>query len=280
MWFLFMFIPYAISARIFPTQTSISTNENGNITLEWSLKPMHGEISDWISIFHQSDEDSLIRPLWHDSTGLTKFGEKKFQDSFSVNYAKNSKKVSATITNVKDSMIVYLTAVFMDKNGQIVSGPIYSKFKIRVGYIQLTDKPICYGARDKTPASFSLTLDGTLKAIKLRHISGSVHCSVGKLRNYWGCGSCCTGSLMTIITNSSDKAIIPLTGTYLSYPAANYIPNYGGILAPEIVLPVPLTSRSVAKGAVMKIWYTEDLYHSTVSDNGGTHCVLVFAMYS
>ena len=91
---------------------------------------MHGEIADWISIFHQSDEHSLIQPIWHDSTGLTNFGKSKFKDSFSVNYAKNS-KVSAKITKIKESMIIYLTAVFMDKNGQIVNGPLYSKYKIR-----------------------------------------------------------------------------------------------------------------------------------------------------
>uniref|UniRef100_A0A7M5XMW0 Uncharacterized protein n=1 Tax=Clytia hemisphaerica TaxID=252671 RepID=A0A7M5XMW0_9CNID len=125
-----------------------------------------------------------------------------------------------------------------------------------VGYIQLTDKPICYGARDKTPASFSLTLDGTLKAIKLRHISGSVHCS-GKSINFWGCSPTDASYIMTIITNKLNKPIAPigLLSTN-SYPS-NLIPNYGGPIASEIVIPMAGGQKKVLKDEQMEIWYIE-----------------------
>lgn len=50
-----------------------------------------------------------------------------------INYDKTNKKVDVFMSNITKQMLVYITVVFVDdKTGAIKSGPLYSKFTIKL----------------------------------------------------------------------------------------------------------------------------------------------------
>ena len=97
--------------------------------MKWTIVPSKGEIPDWFSLYYQKNNRSSIIPIWYDTNGLLDYGKTKFNGSLTVKHP-SVDKVEATIDNLKDSMVIYLTVVFKDNSGAIVSGPIYSKYEI------------------------------------------------------------------------------------------------------------------------------------------------------
>lgn len=97
--------------------------------MKWSLIPMANENVDWITVYYQANENQQIKSIWQDIGGITVFGKEKFNDTLSTNVQKNA-QVKVTIQNIQESMILYLTAVFINKKGEIQGGPLYSKVKI------------------------------------------------------------------------------------------------------------------------------------------------------
>ena len=91
---------------------------------------MYGEKPDWITLYHQASDGKSIVPVWLDTTGITDFGKMKFNGLITIGQL-SANRFNATILEIKEQMILYLTAVFMDKSGQITSGPIFSKYDIR-----------------------------------------------------------------------------------------------------------------------------------------------------
>ena len=101
-----------------------------NVTLQWKLSPLANENTDWMTLYYQKDDTQNIIPIWEDLTGITTFGESKFNNSLVVNAQKN--KVEVTMQNIEESMLIYLTAVFINKKGEIQGGPMYSRCEISV----------------------------------------------------------------------------------------------------------------------------------------------------
>ena len=89
-----------------------------SITVTWSLIPYNGETADWLSAFYQKDSQDTIKEIWRDTSGLTHFGQQKFNQSLKVTYKKNQ-EFSVILRNVEESMNLYLTLVFMDTKGEI-----------------------------------------------------------------------------------------------------------------------------------------------------------------
>ena len=98
--------------------------------------------------------------------------------------------------------------------------------------------------------------------------------------NYWGCSPTDSTYIMTVITNKLNRPIAPANSIPLNTLPSNLIPNYGGPTAPELIIPMANGLKKVLKGEEMKTWYTEDLMDVATSDNSGTHCVHVYALYS
>ncbi|XP_066923942.1 uncharacterized protein [Clytia hemisphaerica] len=115
--------------RLLPTHNQKDAIKDSNFTMKWSLIPMANENVDWITVYYQANENQQIKSIWQDIGGITAFGKEKFNDTLFMNVQKNA-QVEVTIQNIQESMILYLTAVFINKKGEIQGGPLYSKVKI------------------------------------------------------------------------------------------------------------------------------------------------------
>ena len=116
--------------------------------------------------------------------------------------------------------------------------------------------------------------------MKLQHVSGYVTCNTLKpVNSYWGCYGHPT-RLFTAITDEQENIIFPSNSGILKLRPykRDFFPPGKNDLSPELILP-SVTPVRVSRGQVFKVWYTEDLMQHTVSDNGGTHCVKVYASY-
>ena len=109
----------------------ISCSKYSNVTIKWKLIPLHQEKADWLTLYYQANENHIIRPIWDDINGVTKFGTQKFNDALSINVVKST-QVTLKIQKIEETMTIYLTVVFINKKGEIQGGPMYSKTKIVV----------------------------------------------------------------------------------------------------------------------------------------------------
>uniref|UniRef100_A0A7M5XD93 Uncharacterized protein n=2 Tax=Clytia hemisphaerica TaxID=252671 RepID=A0A7M5XD93_9CNID len=118
--------------RILPSKDQKETWKGGDCTVKWTLKPSANEKADWITVYHQADENEYIKPIWEDVTGKTTYGRQKFMknQTLSVNVQKN--EIEIVIGNIQESMILYLTAVFLNKDGEMKDGPLQSKVTITI----------------------------------------------------------------------------------------------------------------------------------------------------
>ena len=111
-----------------------------------------------------------------------------------------------------------------------------------------------------------------MTAIKLVHKGGAVTCRRQKygLSN-WGCG---TTGLNTVVTTADDKVVFPKGANPNNgwYKLAGFTSK-----SKELVLLKPAGHNKVSKGQTLRLWYGEDLTHSTESDNSGKSCADVYA---
>ena len=117
--------------RILPTTDQKDVSKFSNVTIKWTLLPLHQEKANWLTLYYQVSENQIIQPIWDDINGITKFGKQKFNNALFINVFQNN-QVTLNIEKIEDSMTIYLTVVFINKKGEIQGGPMYSKTKIVV----------------------------------------------------------------------------------------------------------------------------------------------------
>jgi len=134
----------------------------------------------------------------------------------------------------------------------------------------LIAKNICYGAKDDTPGNFRVQKNMTLLEIKLVHNSGHVSCraSDASCSSNWGCGCDNYARSDTVITDLSKREMFPNHGTFPKGFTAETSPS---------LMYTPTEAILTGDGLDLQIWYSEDLYDFTETNNGGVHCVSVFA---
>ncbi|XP_066929275.1 uncharacterized protein [Clytia hemisphaerica] len=145
---------------------------------------------------------------------------------------------------------------------------------------QLTTTPVCYEAKDDTPAIFKVQKPGRIKGFKLVHFFGYVSCKteVDHFSSKWGCGFYGKDNrIMTVITDAENRMItyhdeLNSKG-YIKMPTENAKSKELNL---AMVNDEPYDVRG---GEEFRVWYTEDLMNGGDFDNGGTHCVHVFAKY-
>ena len=140
---------------------------------------------------------------------------------------------------------------------------------------------VCYGAKGNSFGSFRLRQNGFLIGLKLEHTSGSVTCDVNKASysSHWGCGAYGRNKLGTVITDDANVRIYPANPYWVYKPQFWYhIPGYKEN-SKTVVFGGGCSSMYAQKGQQLRIWYGEDLGNSGYHDNGGRHCVNVYAMF-
>ena len=116
-------------------------------------------------------------------------------------------------------------------------------------------------------------VDGLIDAVKLVHLHGQVSCdvSVGKWSS-WGCGA---ENLMVFLTNSTDDILIPkVEGGKVKYKIEGYKSKSPEVIWKDFTNPIRLTS-----GQELRLWHGMDLLDKDESNNNGTSCTDVFALY-
>ena len=136
---------------------------------------------------------------------------------------------------------------------------------------------VCFGAKDHHYGKFKLKNEGRIVAAKLVYKSGYVSCDLNKgQKSRWGCEKGI--GLRVYITDEFNRIVLPKTfdsrephGIY--YTLVGYHSN-----SDELVLADYSSSVYGTVGTDLRVWYSEDLYDSTTSDNGGTTCADVYVM--
>merc|ERR1712048_385957 len=151
----------------------------------------------------------------------------------------------------------------------------------------------CYSTRGKQFGTFPLNHEGFLVAIKLEHVRGHVTCNRGQADYYnsnWGCNAggdmgITNEHIGTFITDDKNDVIFPgNSGEGMAHLGQAYYkaPGFKGD-SKELVFGSYCRPMYARRGQVLRIWYGEDLYKATrefpVRDNGGLHCVKVYAKF-
>ena len=137
---------------------------------------------------------------------------------------------------------------------------------------------VCYATKDNQFGRFWVPVSGSLVAVKLVHVSGTVSCDTanGAYWSFWGCGVYPSPeSILTVITNSSDNILFPQSlDELLSFTVPGYHGNSSQLVFPDVQPPFQVSS-----GQELRVWYSEDwkFEGSHESDNGGLSCFDVYA---
>lgn len=130
---------------------------------------------------------------------------------------------------------------------------------------------MCFGAKDDQFGKFVVEVGGSVKSVKLVHVSGFVRCRKNNTSaSNWGCGR---NNIDTILTRSDNTTLLP-DSQETSYQLPGYTPNSDEIVFADLKNPLILSS-----GQELRIWYGEDLVNGREIDNYGTSCADVYAKY-
>ena len=150
---------------------------------------------------------------------------------------------------------------------------------------KVSDKPVCFGAKDDSYGNFNIKEGGLINTFKLVHRSGAVRCGGALPASYWGCPVQSFGSktLTTVLTYKNKTALLLADysrnnhGCGLKY--YTYSLNGIGVNSKELVFNQLSHQLPVFIGQEFQIWYAEDLTDCSEHDNSGETCADVFAWY-
>ena len=135
---------------------------------------------------------------------------------------------------------------------------------------------LCFGAKDHSYGKFTLKNEGRIIAAKLVYKSGYVSCNIhAGYKSHWGCSEK-QAALLVYITDEFNRITLPKTISSkagIGYTLIGYHTD-----SKELVLTDYATAIYGTVGTEFRIWYSEDLYDATTSDNGGTTCADVYVM--
>ena len=147
--------------------------------------------------------------------------------------------------------------------------------------VKLNTVPVCFGARDTQYGSLKSNRSISVAMFHLVHLSGKVNCNrrVPKFQSNWGCVILGAGfhHLLTCITDAQNQVIVPQTPLLRSKPAY----SLPGFHANSLHLNLSRLSGpyQLRNGTEIRVWYTEDLFNYTESDNSfGKTCMDVYAL--
>ena len=142
---------------------------------------------------------------------------------------------------------------------------------IEVPWRKLNTAPVCFGAKDNQFGKFEVEVSGSVEAVKLVHVSGSVSCGSGVFSN-WGC-SPGDATIHTVITTSSNVILLP-ESQQVWYNLPGYDTSSKEIVFTGLSSPLLLSS-----GQELRLWYAEDYNNQYEANNAGMTCADVFAKY-
>ena len=143
---------------------------------------------------------------------------------------------------------------------------------------------VCYWAKDDSFGVFSINQYGSLIGLKLEHNSGKVTCRVSDASfwSYWGCNGesyYAEPNLVTIVTDVNNQIVYPYLPTWVEQRTFWYkMPGQNGSMN-ALTFENSDKPVFVRRGEELRIWYGEDLKKMSHTNNGGTHCVNIYARF-
>ena len=147
-----------------------------------------------------------------------------------------------------------------------------------ITWVKLNTSPVCFGARDNKYGAFTPGKNAFVWAFMLKHRSGYVTCNtrVGhSARSAWGCAR--NGkNIQTFLTDERNTII----GPRFSQPIARHyyhLPGYHSS-SPYLIFFMGKSAYGLHHMAELRLWYGEDFFGFTESDNGGKSCTDVYGL--
>ena len=153
----------------------------------------------------------------------------------------------------------------------------YIRSLIRLGkWIKIGDG--CVGTKQQQYAQITLTGSSCfIGAMKLVHKSGYVAC-YGVLHSNWGCQPG-KKELVMVVTDAMNQILYPpprlVTFHIHGHKGWYTLPGYTSSSS-ELVFTDFGYPKYLKKGDQLRVWYGEDLYDYTESDNSGKTCMDIY----
>ncbi|XP_044177149.1 uncharacterized protein LOC114970458 [Acropora millepora] len=145
-------------------------------------------------------------------------------------------------------------------------------------WVKLNKSPVCFGAKGNAFGGFTIDRNMFVSSFMLVHRSGNVSCDarLSHLFSYWGCGPNRAG-LLTLVTDQKNNILAPEASSVNrktgGYSLAGYTSSSSALVFCAAKKPHCVFAKSE-----LRLWYGEDLFGITESDNGGRTCADVYAL--
>ncbi|XP_020906688.1 uncharacterized protein LOC110244804 [Exaiptasia diaphana] len=154
-------------------------------------------------------------------------------------------------------------------------------------WVQVSTSKVCFGTKDDTFGTFTITKDGKIKKFKLYYAGGfGLVTELFGAAGRWGAPSVnallINTKIETHITDAGNNRITPPVGykIYNGWGQMSYdIPGYG-YMSDYIILPEISPAISVKIGDQFRIWFGQDWQNINENNNKGQSCADVSAFYS
>ena len=149
---------------------------------------------------------------------------------------------------------------------------------------KINKDPVCFGLRDDSYGSFTITESGLINTFKLVHRSGSLKCRNKASASYWGCAQV-KNKLITVITFKNGTALsLAEYGRYV-YGCNYYTYHINGVDvdSPELAFNILPSPMPVLVGQEFQIWTARDLIdcgEDRYNSEPGRTCADVYAWYA
>lgn len=147
-----------------------------------------------------------------------------------------------------------------------------------ITWVKLNTSPVCFSAKGNNYGAFTPGKNAFIWAFMLEHRSGYVSCStrIGSTRRSpWGCDPN-HKTIVTFLTDDRNTVIGPRfsqSTVQQSYHLPGYLSS-----SPYLIFYMGKSAYGLHHMAELRIWYGEDLFDFTESDNNGTSCADVYGL--
>ena len=143
--------------------------------------------------------------------------------------------------------------------------------------IQVNDPntPVCFGAKDDSYGKFVIPSACTITHFRLVYVSGPgvTWYTPYSPPKYWGSSD----YLLVYITDSSRNRICPSPSTSIGEHQEYSLPGITN-MDPQLTFPELFPHLSVQAGKEFRVWFGQDLFNSTESNNSGETCLNVWIL--
>lgn len=137
-------------------------------------------------------------------------------------------------------------------------------FTLVHGPWSLQQEDVCIGSKQNQFGQFKVEQSGLLSGMRLIHKFGGISCNLKNITN-WGCYRDNVSKINLLLTDRQNKVILP-KGVKLNTNKEYELPGYSA-WDDELELLDFKYLRSVTKGEKLRIWFNEDLYDVSESNN-------------